>query len=105
MLTDQLKRALKEAITGPDRIGFDETFNSALRAAAASLKTSAEATGVATPAFGIADALLAVVLLREDQSEPMDVKLTEDFILQFCHPFHHRSKAAELKLKYVLTEQ
>jgi hypothetical protein len=75
-----------------------------LRAAAHALKTGAEAVGIVTPAIGIADALLAVVLLREDQSEPMDVKLTEDFVLQFCRPFHHRSQVAELKLKYVLAK-
>ncbi|MEA2949730.1 MAG: hypothetical protein QOI40_5060 [Alphaproteobacteria bacterium] len=104
MLTDQLRRALKPAVAGPDRVVFDETFNSALRAAAHALKTGAEAVGIVSPAIGIADALLAVVLLREDQSEPMDVKLTEDFVLQFFHPFHHRSQVAELKLKYVLTK-
>jgi hypothetical protein len=29
MLTDQLRRALKQAVAGPDRVVFDETFISA----------------------------------------------------------------------------
>ena len=101
-LTAELEESLKRAIAASDRVVFDETFNSALRAGALSLKAGAEATGKAMPEIGIADALLAVVLLREDQSEPMDVKLTEDFVLQFCHLFRLRPEVAELKLKYVL---
>jgi hypothetical protein len=49
MLTDQLRRALKQAVAGPDRVVFDETFNSALRAAAHALKTGAEAVGIVFP--------------------------------------------------------
>jgi hypothetical protein len=105
MLIHELDQTFNHAVREADRVVFDETFASARQAAVRSIESSAAATGTPMLAIGIADALMSVLELRTDASAPIDVKLTEEFVLQFYQLFDLRSaELTELKTKYVMVE-
>src|SRR5262249_38293048 len=85
-LTNELDGGVKREAEPQEREIFEGVFNSALRAAAHSVRTSA-VKGIPTPAFGIADELLSVLMVIENVSAPVDTQLREEFISRFCHPF------------------
>jgi hypothetical protein len=104
-LINELDQTFNHAVSEADRVIFDETFASARKAAIHSIETSAAATGTPMASIGIADALMSVLELRTDASAPVDVKLTEEFVLQFYQLFNMRSaELTELKMKYVMVD-
>jgi hypothetical protein len=105
MLANAFVESVNGAVDESSREIFNETFKSAVRAGANCVESTKNTKAGPSPAFGIADALLAVLLLRKDVSEPVDAKLQEEFILQFHHPFHYRSdEIMGLRMKYALIE-